>query len=168
MRIQDNNRALKKRVSIRRTTCPTARPQTRSIGALQHHQVTRATSRLHQLSFPVITVRLRLHPIHLLDAAMNLTRENRDSNKQQYCPHPDCLDANGRPTRYFSRKADVARHHISTHEKQFIDCPRPRCNRKGENGFTRMDHLKEHQYGYHGEPIPKRKNSNDVNSRHAY
>jgi hypothetical protein len=95
-------------------------------------------------------------------------KSDKDSNKQQYCPHPDCLDANGRPTRYFSRKADVARHHISTHEKQFIDCPRPRCNRKGENGFTRMDHLKEHQRGYHGEPIPERQNSHDVSSRHAY
>jgi hypothetical protein len=168
MKIQDNDRVLKKRVNIRRTTGPTARPQTRSIGTLQHRQVTRATSRLHQLSFPVITVRPRLQPHPSSRCSHELTRQNRDSNKQQFCPHPDCLDATGRPMRYFSRKADVTRHHNSTHEKQFIDCPRPRCNRKGENGFTRMDHLKEHQRGYHGEPIPKRKNSNDVGSRHAY
>ena len=69
--------------------------------------------------------------------------------------HRDCLDANGRPTRSFTRKADVARHYKSNHEKQYIDCPRSRCNRKGSNGFTRMDHLKEHLRGYHGDPVLK-------------
>ena len=46
----------------------------------------------------------------------------------------------------------------SRHAKQFIDCPRPRCTRKGENGFIQEDQLKEHLRGYHGDHIPKRQN----------
>lgn len=73
-----------------------------------------------------------------------------------YCTHADCLDANGQPMRSFSRKADVSRHHRSQHEPQYIDCPYARCSRKGDNGFTRNDHLIEHQRQYHAKDIPKR------------
>jgi len=84
---------------------------------------------------------------------------DRDSKEPQYCWHKDCLDPSGRPTRQFSRKADVARHHKSTHDKQFIDCPRRNCNRKGEHGFTRVDHQIEHLRGYHGEELSIAKRS---------
>jgi len=86
-------------------------------------------------------------------------KDDRDSKEPQYCFHPDCLDSSGRPTRQFTRKTDVARHHKSTHDKQFIDCPRRNCNRKGEHGFTRVDHQIEHLRGYHGEDIAKRSTS---------
>ena len=74
--------------------------------------------------------------------------------------HPDCLDSDGRPTkRRFTREADVMQ---TTHDKQFIDCPKRNCTRKGTKGFTRKDHQIEHLRGYHGEIIEKRQ------SRRAY
>jgi len=93
-------------------------------------------------------------------------RSDRESKEPQYCWHKDCLDSNGRPTRQFTRKADVHRHHKLTHDKQYIDCPRRNCNRKGEHGFTRVDHQIEHLRGYHGEDIAKRPTSH-AHSRDA-
>jgi hypothetical protein len=86
-------------------------------------------------------------------------KDTFDPKEPLYCMHPDCFDANGRPTKAFSRKVDVVRHHKTNHENTRIDCPRPKCIRKGQNGFTRMDHLREHQRGYHGDHIPKRQNT---------
>jgi len=63
------------------------------------------------------------------------------------------------PTKLFTRMADLARHRKSIHEKQYIDCPKRLCSRKGINGFTRNDHLVEHLRGYHGESISKRLNT---------
>ena len=82
----------------------------------------------------------------------------RLSDGPRYCYYPDCLDADGRPRRKepYSRKADLKRHVESTHEKKFLDCPFQRCERRGENGFTRKDHLTEHLRGYHREAMPKR------------
>ena len=79
-----------------------------------------------------------------------------------YCMHTDCLDLNGRPIRRFTRKADVARHHKSVHDKQYFDCPKRNCSRKGINGFMRQDHLVEHLRGYHFDlelPIRRRYSS---------
>ena len=78
----------------------------------------------------------------------------------RYCYHPTCLDTSGRPKRPepYSRKADLKRHVESTHEKRFLDCTFKRCDRRGENGFTRKDHRTEHLRGYHRMGIPKREN----------
>ncbi|KAJ9499553.1 hypothetical protein H2202_005136 [Exophiala xenobiotica] len=72
------------------------------------------------------------------------------------CYHPDCLGEDGQPRKFFSRKADVTRHYKSQHDITWLDCPWPKCLRKGTQGFPRKDHLTEHQRGYHQEPIPKR------------
>jgi len=48
------------------------------------------------------------------------------------------------------------RHYRSVHERQYVDCPKHNCSRKGTNGFTRADHLIEHLRGYHGELLAKR------------
>ena len=59
-------------------------------------------------------------------------------------------------TSTFSRKADVARHIKSTHDVKMLDCPKNRCNRVGDNGFARQDHLVEHLRGFHREDLPKK------------
>lgn len=91
--------------------------------------------------------RLSVKPLPASPAAVNM---------KPHCPHPDCRDASGNPRKYFSRKADVARHDRSHHNRSFMDCPRHRCSRKGESGFTRRDHLQEHLRQYHSMNIPKR------------
>lgn len=63
--------------------------------------------------------------------------------------------------KYFSRKADVARHVRSAHEGRYIDCPRKNCVRKGDLGFTRNDHLVEHRRQFHMENIPKKGGARD-------
>jgi hypothetical protein len=65
------------------------------------------------------------------------------------------MDSQGRPTKQFTRKADVARHYNSTHERPYIDCPKANCSRKMTNGFRRIDHLIEHLHAYHGLSTPK-------------
>ncbi|EXJ73332.1 uncharacterized protein A1O5_03092 [Cladophialophora psammophila CBS 110553] len=72
----------------------------------------------------------------------------------------DCLDEEGRPRKFFSRKADVTRHYKSRHDIKYIDCPKRNCERKGSQGFTRRDHLTEHLRGFHMEKIAKRQISN--------
>ena len=79
----------------------------------------------------------------------NLNRE------RHYCEHSSCVDRHGQRTS-FSRRADLNRHAQSVHSSVLFDCPWPRCERKGERGFVRMDHLIEHRRGYHDEAIPKR------------
>ena len=44
----------------------------------------------------------------------------------------------------------------SAHERRYIDCPFKRCVRKGDQGFTRNDHLVEHRRQFHMERIPKK------------
>ncbi|KAK6379050.1 hypothetical protein LTS17_006753 [Exophiala oligosperma] len=78
------------------------------------------------------------------------------SKERLPCTHAECLGDNGEPKRFFSRKADVTRHYKSRHEVSRLDCPWPKCTRKGVQGFARSDHLTEHRRGYHQERIPKR------------
>lgn len=57
------------------------------------------------------------------------------------------------------RIADLIRHHKTRHDVnlQKLSCPKPRCVRVGENGFSRDDKLKEHLRGYHKDTsVPKR------------
>ncbi|EXJ89845.1 hypothetical protein A1O3_02912 [Capronia epimyces CBS 606.96] len=94
----------------------------------------------------------------------------RASNKKlkveerPYCQHPTCVDENGQPNKSFSRQADLNRHIKSVHEITYIDCTVKTCNRKGTNGFTRMDHMKEHLRGYHMIHVDKRKS----HDKHAH
>ncbi|KIW87310.1 uncharacterized protein Z519_11946 [Cladophialophora bantiana CBS 173.52] len=87
------------------------------------------------------------------------------ADRQTFCPHRDCLDEEGRPRRFFSRKADVTRHYKSRHDIKYIDCPKRNCERKGSQGFTRRDHLTEHLRGFHMEKIAKRQISNSKAKR---
>lgn len=61
----------------------------------------------------------------------------------------------------FSRSADLNRHYTTVHfpDPARLDCPKPRCSRKGDQGFTRQDHLTEHLRQYHGDQLPKRTSS---------
>ncbi|EXJ59957.1 hypothetical protein A1O7_04105 [Cladophialophora yegresii CBS 114405] len=77
---------------------------------------------------------------------------------RMFCRHRDCLDEDGQPKKFFSRKADVTRHYKSRHDVTYIDCPKRNCERKGRQGFTRRDHLTEHLRGFHMELIAKRHN----------
>ena len=87
-------------------------------------------------------------------------------NRRAYCIHPSCLNANGRKTTSYFRKADLARHVRSAHERQYIDCPKRNCVRKGDQGFTRNDHLMEHRRQFHMEKLPK-KVARVRNTRHG-
>ena len=93
------------------------------------------------------------------------------STTKPHCAHDDCKGPDGQPTRFFSRKADVNRHMKSQHEPKYIDCPKNRCLRKGQSGFTRNDHLLEHLRQYHNETIEKRGTTTGArrpgNSRHT-
>ncbi|KAK5057497.1 hypothetical protein LTR84_011497 [Exophiala bonariae] len=100
-----------------------------------------------------------------VDNDKKLTKSAKDS---MYCPHPDCKNEDGVAQKRFSRKADVSRHYNSQHNPQHIDCPRPRCIRKGKQGFTRRDHLVEHLRGFHLEAIPKREISVKVQPNDDY
>lgn len=99
----------------------------------------------------------QLTPLECRHAPVHHRTSPASSGGRPYCMHPDCLDpATGQPIKSFSRKADVGRHMKSQHEPKYIDCPFKRCTRKGDNGFTRQDHLIEHQRQYHGQDIRKR------------
>ena len=50
----------------------------------------------------------------------------------------------------------MKRHVQSVHFPQKLDCPKPKCTRKGSQGFPRKDHLIEHLRGYHGVEICKK------------
>ncbi|KIW28262.1 uncharacterized protein PV07_07941 [Cladophialophora immunda] len=82
------------------------------------------------------------------------------ADNQSYCPHKDCMGEDGRPKKFFSRKADVTRHYKSRHDIKYIDCPKRNCERKGSQGFTRRDHMTEHLRGFHMEVIPKIRHNN--------
>ncbi|KIV96918.1 hypothetical protein PV10_00731 [Exophiala mesophila] len=89
--------------------------------------------------------------------ASPLGRSLSDSTEtdETYCTFEGCVDDFGRPKK-FSRKADVVRHYKSQHRPTFVSCPRKNCIRKGDRGFTRIDHLTEHLRGFHMEDIPKK------------
>jgi len=84
---------------------------------------------------------------------ISTNREHGNGPNNRYlCMVPGCESS-------FSRSADLNRHYNSVHfpQNSRIDCPKHRCSRKGENGFPRHDHLKEHLRQYHGEGVPKRR-----------
>ena len=59
----------------------------------------------------------------------------------------------------------MQRHYKTVHQKALSktwNCDAPRCDRKGERGFTRKDHLVEHQRNYHHRDIPKRRKGKGV------
>ncbi|RMZ89974.1 hypothetical protein DV736_g2807, partial [Chaetothyriales sp. CBS 134916] len=110
--------------------------------------------------------RTSMHSLsHETTSGRSRTSSTSSVAKKHYCQHQDCLDAKGQPTKCFSRPADVQRHLKSQHQPPSIDCPKPRCGRKGENGFTRDDHCKEHLRQYHRDAIPKRNTGSRRGSR---
>ncbi|KAI9855148.1 MAG: hypothetical protein M1824_006288 [Vezdaea acicularis] len=77
-------------------------------------------------------------------------RVNKD--KQFVCLYKGCA-THGK----FRRAADLDRHYKDTHNPQYLfDCPDKNCNRVGENGFKRQDHLVEHRRTVHVKNIPKK------------
>ncbi|PGG97070.1 hypothetical protein AJ79_09343 [Helicocarpus griseus UAMH5409] len=76
------------------------------------------------------------------------------SGSRYVCMYPRCESS-------FSRSADLSRHYPTVHfpESVRLDCPKPKCSRKGDQGFTRQDHLNEHLRQYHKEPVAKRRSS---------
>ncbi|KAE8838465.1 hypothetical protein PTNB73_03519 [Pyrenophora teres f. teres] len=59
----------------------------------------------------------------------------------------------------FTRLADLQRHQSTVHGMGTPEfpCSVPRCNRVGDKGFTRRDHLVEHLRNFHHIDIPKRR-----------
>ncbi|KMW67239.1 hypothetical protein, variant [Blastomyces dermatitidis ER-3] len=82
------------------------------------------------------------------------------SGSRYVCMFPRCESS-------FSRSADLSRHYPTVHfpDSVRLDCPKPRCSRKGEQGFTRQDHLNEHLRQYHKEPVTKRRSSKSSSQR---
>lgn len=78
-------------------------------------------------------------------AARPTSKERRFKCKFQDCP---CLG--------FHRSTDLERHLQTVHSTQkLFPCVMKRCNRKGENGFSRKDHLSQHLRDVHSLDIPK-------------
>lgn len=74
------------------------------------------------------------------------------NSKKFKCDWPSCTSA-------FARKADRDRHKYCVHQKdqsEKKDCPEPNCLRKGDQGFTRSDHLTEHLRNFHHKELPRR------------
>ncbi|KAF2138601.1 uncharacterized protein K452DRAFT_88965 [Aplosporella prunicola CBS 121167] len=82
-------------------------------------------------------------------------RLNRNPRGPPYsCPNPTCAS-----TTQFARHADLMRHAQTVHRRDgalLLDCPRRNCVRRGANGFSRRDHLREHLRAWHMVDIPKR------------
>jgi len=73
-------------------------------------------------------------------------------SKKYKCPVSGCESA-------FARKADKDRHYECVHNRaqnKKYQCSESNCNRKGDSGFTRLDHLREHLRNFHHQNIPKR------------
>lgn len=78
-------------------------------------------------------------------AARPSSKERRYKCKFQDCP---CLG--------FHRSTDLERHLQTVHSTQkLFPCVMKRCNRKGDNGFSRKDHLSQHLRDVHNLDIPK-------------
>ena len=87
-----------------------------------------------------------------LQRAPRLTNQRLLEDKVFVCLHSGCSTAGK-----FRRAADLDRHYKDTHRPQYLfDCPDKKCNRVGENGFKRYDHLVEHRRTVHVKNIPKK------------
>ncbi|KAK2739392.1 hypothetical protein FQN55_009465 [Onygenales sp. PD_40] len=97
-------------------------------------------------------------------SSMSPSRSSRGaverSGSRYVCMYPHCESS-------FSRSADLSRHYPTVHfpDTVRLNCPKPKCSRKGEQGFTRQDHLTEHLRQYHKEPVAKRRSSKSSASR---
>lgn len=81
--------------------------------------------------------------------------DSADPKRKWACREEECVER-----KPFKRHADLMRHMTTVHHKdgmEKFDCPRRGCPRKGDNGFTRNDHLREHLRNFHLQDIPKRK-----------
>ncbi|EEH16946.1 hypothetical protein PABG_07033 [Paracoccidioides brasiliensis Pb03] len=85
------------------------------------------------------------------------------SGSRYVCMYPRCESS-------FSRSADLSRHYPTVHfpDSVRLNCPKPKCSRKGELGFTRQDHLNEHLRQYHKEPVAKRRSSKSSQGPETY
>ncbi|KAF2427216.1 hypothetical protein EJ08DRAFT_357780 [Tothia fuscella] len=76
--------------------------------------------------------------------------EGTGKPKKHLCTYPNCEAC-------FARKADRDRHVLCVHEKnKRYPCRFSKCTRKGDQAFTRKDHLREHERNYHKKDIPKK------------
>ncbi|KAK5321008.1 hypothetical protein LTR70_004253 [Exophiala xenobiotica] len=78
------------------------------------------------------------------------TQIQAPKSQRYYCEHPDCVDEKNNP-RSVGRKADLKRHMQTVHGDPHIDCEYRRCDRRGDHGFRRVDHYREHLRGYHNQ-----------------
>ncbi len=92
---------------------------------------------------------------YTISGHLGKNRDKKFTDERVCCLHRQCQDENGQKI-FFSRKADANIHVKAQHEITYIDCPKSKCERKGEDGFTRRDHLREHLRGFHMENLPKR------------
>ncbi|RAR11188.1 C2H2 zinc finger domain-containing protein [Stemphylium lycopersici] len=79
---------------------------------------------------------------------------SQGQNRTWTCDIPTCTSS-----AHFTRLADLQRHQSTVHAVRAPDfpCHVARCNRVGEKGFTRRDHLVEHLRNFHHIDIPKRR-----------
>ncbi|KAH7093751.1 hypothetical protein FB567DRAFT_180163 [Paraphoma chrysanthemicola] len=92
-----------------------------------------------------------------LDVSVTTSQTPSRSNsrtKNWTCDIPSCTSSAN-----FTRLADLQRHQSTVHGvgTPEFPCTVPRCNRIGDKGFTRRDHLVEHLRNFHHIDIPKRR-----------
>ncbi|CAF9932574.1 MAG: hypothetical protein GOMPHAMPRED_006613 [Gomphillus americanus] len=82
---------------------------------------------------------------------------------ENVCPYKGCGS-----TGKFKRRTDLVRHIRTQHEaeKHKTNCKHAWCGRTGDNGFSRLDHYREHLREVHREEIPykTRRGSNSRSS----
>ena len=93
-----------------------------------------------------ISARQRPHDKYALPVPNQLHRAYRQPRQTETFP---CLFSACRAP-LFTRVHDLARHTHTVHLPRYTDCPYRRCERTGENGFSRKDHLHEHMRRMHG------------------
>lgn len=89
------------------------------------------------------------------------TDTHHDPDRKWRCRQAECAERRG-----FKRHADLMRHMSTVHhrgDQEKFDCVKRSCPRKGENGFTRKDHLTEHLRNFHLQDIPKRRGGRGQN-----
>ena len=101
-----------------------------------------------------------------LFTSTDLALEPEDRGEFQPPPR-HCLYAEGNSTKPFAHKADVGWRIRIAHERRYIDCSRKNCIRKGDQGFTRNDHLRKHRKQFHLEAMPKKAIKHASEHRHS-